>query len=175
MSDPLKIAVLATLTGVLLLGMAFGWRRRTVRAEEFLPELPPVPTLGAPHLGPLEATYLATAPADDRLARVAAHRLAMRAPAVVEVHDAGVLVRRVGAADLFLAASAIQAVTRAAGMAGTAVGRDRVVVLRWQHGDVSLDTGLLPRHPEDAARLVDAIGTNAADDNDGATTEGSGA
>lgn len=175
MSDPLKIAVLATLTGVLLLGMAFGWRRRTVRGEHLVPELAPVPALGAPRVGPLEATYLATAPAEDRLARVAAHRLGVRAAAVVEVHDAGVLVRRVGAQELFLPADTIRAVTRASGMAGTAVGRDRVVVLRWRLGDVTLDTGLLPRHPDDAARLVDAIGTNAADDNDGATTEGSGA
>ncbi len=156
MSDPVKIAVLGALLLVAYAAMRAGWRRRSGRAGAALPALPHVPLLGEPRLGPLEATYLSTAVADDRLARVAAHGLAVRAKAEVEVHDAGVLVRRRGAVDLFLPASAIEAVTRASGMAGTAVGADRVVVLRWRHDGLTLDTGLLPRHAAEIARLVDA-------------------
>jgi hypothetical protein len=175
-SDPLKIAILVALTALLLAGMAVGWRRRAARAADLVPDLPVVPPLGTPRVGPHEVTYLATARADDRLARVAAHRFAVRAPGEVEVHDAGVLVRRVGAADLFVPAGALHAVTRASGMAGTAVGRDRVVVLRWRHLDATLDTGLLPRHADDAGPLAEAAaalvahaapGTNAAGPTDG--------
>ena len=158
MSDPAKIAVLVAVLLLAYVAMRAGWRRRTARAAVVVPELPVAPTLDAPGLGPFEATYLATAVAEDRLARVAAHGLAVRARALVEVHDEGVLVRRRGAADLFLPVGAIGAVTRASGMAGTALGADRVVVLRWQLGGVTVDTGLLPRHPDDAARLVAEVG-----------------
>ena len=158
MSDPAKIAILVGIVVAAFAAMRLGWRRRTARAGAVVPELPDVPPLRAPRLGPLEATYLSTAVAHDRLARVAVHGLAVRAPAEVEVHDEGVLVRRAGAADLFVRAAAIRAVTRASGMAGTAVGADRVVVLRWTHDDVELDTGLLPRHAGDAGRIVAAVG-----------------
>lgn len=175
MSDPVKIAILAGVVVAAFTAMRVGWRRRTLRADAVLPELPAVPPLGSPRLGPLEATYLSTAVAHDRLARLAAHGLAVRAAAEVEVHDGGVLVRRAGADDLFVAAAAIRAVTRASGMAGTAVGTDRVVVLRWVHDDVELDTGLLPRHPADAGRIVAAVDdTIDADRTDaGAPNEGS--
>lgn len=158
MSDPAKIAVLAAVLLLAYAGMRAGWARRTARATTVVPALPDVPPLGEPVLGPLEATYLATAVADDRLARVAAHGLAVRARAGVQVHEEGVLVRRRGAADLFVPVGAIGGVTRASGMAGTAMGTDRVVVLRWELGGVALDTGLLPRHPDDAARLVAEVG-----------------
>lgn len=169
MSDPVKIAILAGIVVVAFTAMRVGWRRRSHRASAVLPDLPAVPSLGSPRLGPLEATYLSTAVAHDRLARVAAHGLAVRVAAEVEVHDEGVLVRRVGVADLFVPAAVIRAVTRASGMAGTAVGTDRVVVLRWVPGDVELDTGLLPRHPADAARLVAAVAelTDAGAPNEG--------
>jgi hypothetical protein len=156
-SDPAKIAVLVALLLLAYAAMRAGWRRRTARAAGAVPELPVVPPLGTPRLGPVEVTYLSTAVADDRLARVAAHGLAVRAAAEVEVHADGVLVRRRGSSDLFCPASSIQAVTRASGMAGTAVGADRVVVIRWTIGGTCLDTGLLPRHPADTDGLVEAL------------------
>lgn len=172
MSDPVKIAILVLVVVAAFAAMWSGWRRRTVRSGAVVPELPAVPPLGQPRVGPLEVTYLATAPADDRLSRVAAHGLAVRANGDVEVHGEGVLVRRVGAVDLFVPATAVAAVTRASGMAGTAVGRDRVVVLRWSHRGVALDTGLLPRHVGDGRRLVEAIEGLAGAPHDTAPTEG---
>lgn len=159
MSDPLKAAVVAVILVAAFAAMRVGWGRRVGRASAVVPELPSVPSLGRPELGPVEATYLATAPADDRLVRIAAHGLAVRASAEVEVHGAGVLVRRRGAGDLFVPASDLTAVTRASGMAGTAVGADRVVVLRWRLGGVELDTGVLPRHPAQTQALADAVAT----------------
>lgn len=173
MSDPAKIAVLAALVVLAFAAMGAGWRRRTARAGAVVPDLPVVPSLGSPRVGPLEATYLSTAVADDRLARLAVHGLAVRAGAEVEVHEEGVLVRRTGSADLFLPRGAIAAVSRASGMAGTAVGKDRVVVVRWWHHEVALDTGLLPRHPDDGPRLLDAIERLADPQHDTAPTEGS--
>lgn len=159
MSDPLKVVVVALVVAAAFALMWWGWRARAARSAALVPELPPVPdvpALGPPRLGPLPVTYLATADATDRLARVAVHRLAVRAPATVAVHDAGVLVQRVGAPDLFVPAADLLAVSRASGMAGTAVGADRVVVLRWALGAATLDTGLLPRRADDCAPLADA-------------------
>ncbi len=172
MSDPVKIAILAGIVVVAYAAMRLGWRRRAARASAVVPALPEVPALGEPRLGPLEVTYLSTAVADDRLARVAAHGLAVRAAADVEVHDEGVLVRRVGSADLFVPTWSIAAVTRASGMAGTAVGAQRVVVVRWTLDGVALDTGLLPRHPDDAGLLLEAVRSAQAADPVDAPTDG---
>jgi hypothetical protein len=172
-------ALLGVLVVVLLLAMARGWRRSAARAADVVPALPQVPApdaLGAVRAGPLEATYLATALATDRLARVAAHGLGSRCPARVTVHDAGTLVERTGVPDLFVPTADLLAATPASGVAGTAVGRDRAVVLRWRCGTVTLDTGVLPRHAADVAPLVAALGTSgsgAAADGPAPTTDGS--
>lgn len=161
MSDPVKVVVVALVVAAAFTLMWRGWRARAARSAALVPQLPRVPdgpTLGRPRLGPVAVTYLATADAADRLARVAVHRLAVRAPATVAVHDAGVLVARVGAADIFVPAADLLAVSRASGMAGTAVGTDRVVVLRWRLGAATLDTGLLPRRADDCAPLAAAAG-----------------
>lgn len=170
MSQGAGIAVLVAVVVLAFAGMWWGWRRRVARASSAVPALPAVPELGTPTVGPVAATYLASVPADDRLARVAAHRLGVRSPAEVEVHGAGVLVRRAGAGDLFVPAADLVRVDRASGFAGTAVAVDRVLVLRWRCAAVTLDTGVLARHAADRAALAAAV---AALVPAGPTTEGS--
>lgn len=167
MSQGAGVALVGVLVAALLAAMWLAWRRQERRSLVALPALPAGPVLGAPTLGPVEVTYLATAPADQPLARVTAHRLAVRAPGDVAVHDSGVLLRRAGAADLFLPAADLRWVGVTSGVAGTAVGVDRAVVVRWTCGTMTLDTGVLPRRAADAGPLADAaralVGTHPDD------------
>lgn len=78
------------------------------------------------------------------------------------VHRSGVLIARQGAPDLFVPASALEAVSLAPGMAGKFVGQDGLVVLTWTvpaAGDAPetrLDTGLRTPIAPDRATLLNA-------------------
>lgn len=152
-----QVATLAALAGVALGGMWLGWRARARRWADVGLDLPPVPPTSAPLMGPVEATYVATTPADAPLERVAAHGLGVRAPAEVTVDQGGLLLRRAGAADLYLPADRIVDATAADGIAGTALGRGRLVLVRWRAAGRVLQTGVLPRHDHDRAPLTEAL------------------
>ena len=160
MKDPLGIAALAALVVVALGAMRLGWRHRVARSEASvgpIPAVPDVAALGEPTWGPAEATYVSTTAAGDWLDRVAAHDLGVRSRADVSVHPSGVLVARTGARDVFIPAAALRDVMRSPGIAGKVVGRDGLVVLRWELDGNGLDTGLRPRHAADRATLLDAV------------------
>lgn len=141
-----------------LVAMWVGWRRRAARWSEVGADLPRTPPAGrATVLGPVEVTYLATTPVDSPLERIPARGLGVRALAQVAVDDGGVLVRRDGSADLYLPAALLVDAGPADGIAGTAVGRGRLVLIRWRSGGRVLQTGLLPRHDDDRTALTDAV------------------
>lgn len=155
----LSVTILAAFVALVGLGMWHGWRRRARESAAAVPALPAVPgDLGATRLGPLEATYVSSTTSGDWLDRVAAHDLGARSAAEVEVHDSGVLLRRRGAANVFVPAASLRAVGTAPGIAGKVVGGDGLVVLTWTAGaDRLLDTGLLVRHRAERPRLVAAV------------------
>lgn len=153
-----SIVILVVVAAAAGWGMWLGWRRRVRASTVAVPAIPAVPDdLGATRLGPLEATYVSSTTAGDWLDRVAAHDLGSRSAAQVEVHDAGVLLRRRGAADLFVPADRLRTVGTTPGMAGKFMGRDGLVVLTWDSGDRVLDTGLLVRHRSQRPALVQAV------------------
>ncbi|AEE46109.1 hypothetical protein [Cellulomonas fimi] len=162
-----SVVVLVLVAVLALWGMRAGWLGRRRRTEGLVPQLPVAPDdLGPARFGPVEAVYVSTTRAGDWLDRVAAHDLGVRSPAQVSVHDAGVLVSRTGATDVFVPAPTLRGAGTAPGIAGKVVGKDGLVVLTWQpHPDDprGLDTGLRTRHAADrpllvaaAAALVDA-------------------
>lgn len=161
----LSVTILLVLLLLALWAMRQGWRRRERRSATTVPAVPGAPAeLGTARTEPLEATYVSSTTAGDWLDRVNAHDLGVRSPAEVQVFDAGVLVRRTGAADVFVPAAQVRAVGTASGMAGKFVGRDGLVVLTWAPDTGApdgalLDTGLLVRHRADRPRLVDAVRT----------------
>jgi hypothetical protein len=159
MPDWVSYTILGVVAALAAWGMWHGWRRRARASAAAVPALPAVPgDLGATRLGPLEATYVSSTTAGDWLDRVAAHDLGNRSAAQVEVHDAGVLLRRRGAADVFVPVDRLRAVGTAPGMAGKFVGGEGLVVLTWAPGpDRVLDTGLLVRHRQDRPALVAAV------------------
>ena len=159
MPEWVSIAVYVMLLALVGWGMWRGWQRRVRSSALAVPAIPGVPDdLGATLLGPLEATYVSSTTAGDWLDRVAAHDLGNRSAAQVEVHDAGVLLRRRGATDVFVPARRLRAVGTAPGMAGKFVGGQGLVVLTWETGaDRVLDTGLLVRHRAERPALVAAV------------------
>ncbi|MDF2847117.1 MAG: hypothetical protein K0R97_1099 [Oerskovia sp.] len=167
MNLPLPVAVgIWVVIGLVLLAVVFvGLKRLTTRTAQTVPAPPAVPDgdLGEVVAGPLTAVYVSSTLAGDWLARVGAHRLGFRSNATVTVHRGGVLIARQGAPDLFLAASALEAVTLAPGMAGKYVGKDGLVVLTWTvpaAGDAPatrLDTGLRTQLAPDRATLLNAV------------------
>ena len=154
-----SISIFVVLLALAGWGMWRGWQRRARASALAVPAIPPVPDdLGATRLGPLEATYVSSTTAGDWLDRIAAHDLGNRSAAQVEVHDAGVLLRRRGAADVFVPAERLRTVGTAPGMAGKFMGGEGLVVLTWDTGtDRVLDTGLLVRHRGERPALVAAV------------------
>jgi len=166
MNLPLPVAVgIWVLVGVLLLLVVLTGRRRlAARTRDTVPVPPAVPEhLGDLRLGPLDATYVSSTLAGDWLARVGAHHLGDRSTARVSVHEAGLLVERGGAPDVFVPVAALRGVGLAPGMAGKYVGADGLVVVTWEDPEadgvaaVTLDTGLRTRLAPDRSRLVDAL------------------
>jgi hypothetical protein len=183
---PQPVAVgLWVVLGVVLLALVLTGRRRLAqRASGVVPVPPPAPApeaRGPVALGPIDALYVSSTLAGDWLARVGAHGLGDRSRAVVTVHDAGLHVARTGAPDLWVPAAAVHGGALTPGMAGKFVGKDAIVVVTWAvpaepaptppaHADlasgppveppaepVRLDTGLMPRHDHDVARLLEAV------------------
>lgn len=168
----LSVPILVVLGAALLLGMARGWRRLS-RGSSPVPPPPAVPdeaALGAPRTAALDATYVSTTRAGDWLDRVGAHGLGVRSAATVRVHDAGVVLRRRGAPDVFVPRAALRAVGTSGGMAGKVVGGEGLVVLTWVPDAGAdprgLDTGLRLRHAHEADELraatQDLIGSTPA-------------
>lgn len=155
----LAVALLVVVAVVVLAAMARSWRAKQERSSAELPALPTAPAAtGAARTGALEAVYVSTTVAGEPLLRVPGHGLGVRAPARVQVHDAGVTIERRGAPDVFVPAGDVVGVERAAGMAGKVVGGDRLVVVRWRlAGGPVLDTGLHVRHPDDREALTAAL------------------
>ncbi|WP_454048537.1 PH-like domain-containing protein [Cellulomonas sp. Marseille-Q8402] len=161
----LSVTILVVLGLALLAGMAKGWRRLQ-RGPAEVPAPPAVPDdadLGAARSEAFDATYVSSTRAGDWLDRVGAHGLGVRSVATVQVHDAGVVVRRRGAPDVFVPRASLRAVGTSGGMAGKVVGGEGLVVLTWApdagRDPRGLDTGLRLRHPRQGDELRAAVQT----------------
>lgn len=180
--QPVAVGIWVVLGIVLLALVVRGRRRMTVRSVGVVPTPPAVPApeaRGAVVLGPLDALYVSSTLEGDWLARVGAHGLGDRAQGEVTVHDGGLHVARRGAPDLWVPATAVRGGALTPGMAGKFVGKEAIVVVTWSvpaepvpaagertpgetatpaaDPQVRLDTGIMPRHEEDVARLLDAV------------------
>lgn len=153
--------VLLVVAGLSLL-MWRGWRRRAGRQAD-VPPLPPVPPdLGPVLVGPVEGVYVTTTRHGDWLDRVVAHGLGPRSRGTLTVAEAGALLVRRGAPDVFVPAGALTGARLERGLAGKVVEADGLVVLTWEHGDGRLDTGFrasqVARHDDVVEAVTGLIG-----------------
>jgi hypothetical protein len=150
------IVTLLAMGGIYLL-MWRGWKKRQARQADLLPlnEIPEGVSWGKG----FETVYVSTTSEGDWLDRIAVQGLGERSNAQVYVADAGVRVDREPTA-VFIPAEAVRGVRLASGMAGKYLRADGLVVITWQHGDRTLDTGVDPRHGTD--ELVAALEAHLA-------------
>jgi len=163
------VVTLGALIAIYLL-MWRGWRRRQAGQADIaeLPEAPagafpgaqgaaaPAGDKAAGNAAGIESVYVSTTSEGDWLDRIAVHGLGERSNAQVRVAPAGVLVER-EPADVFIPAAAIRAVRPVTGMAGKYLREEGIVVVTWQHGEHTLDTGLLPRYDADRESLLASV------------------
>jgi hypothetical protein len=124
-----------------MLGLWSGWRGRARRQSE-LPALPATPPdLGAPQAPELSGLYVGTTVATEWQNRIVVHTLGQRADAVARLGRAGAVIERQGAGTIFIPAQALLDARLEPALAGKVVGQGGLLVLRWQHGGIELDTG----------------------------------
>lgn len=136
----LLVLLCLALVVLALLGMRRGWRNRLARQAD-LPPLPSVPDdLGAPRLVST-GLYVGSTFAGSWQDRVLHGGLGVPAESTLSLHQAGLLVDRVGAAPVFVPRGLWRGARLAPGLAGRVVGEGGLLVLRWQLGAALVDTG----------------------------------
>lgn len=121
-------------------GMWHGWRRKAARQQHLLP-LPAVPdTPGQELLPPASGLYVGTTLSGDWQARVVVGQLSDRSAATLTLTDAGLLIARDGAPELFIPLGAVCEARLDSALAGKVMGEGRLFVVTWQHHDELLDT-----------------------------------
>lgn len=162
-SNGQRLLVMAGLLALVVLGwllMWRGWRRRGARQAD-LPALPPLPQEPGRQLlpEPVTAVYVGTTTSGRWLDRIVARGLGAPADAVVNVTAKGVVIARgIGQEPVWIPAETLRGWAWAHGLAGRVVPGESVLVLTWEHGGLTLDTGLFPRLGADRAALAEAVG-----------------
>ncbi|RJK96753.1 hypothetical protein [Vallicoccus soli] len=146
---------LLVVVGIVLLAWR-GWRRRAA-AQGDVPPLPEAPDDLGDGLVSAEGTYVVTTTEGDWLDRIVVHGLGVRSAAILTVAERGVLFEREGAPDVWVPAAAMRGVRLERGMAGKFVEEGGLVVITWQHGERSLDSGFRNRRAEDRDAIVAAV------------------
>jgi hypothetical protein len=134
------VVVLAAVLLLAYLAMWRGWRRRGRRHD--LPPLVPVPDAveAAPATLQASGRYFGTTVAGDWLDRVVARGLGPRSTCRLSFSGEGLdVLRPVG--SFRIPAAALRAARHDQGIAGKVVPPHGLLVVTWQHGELTLDTG----------------------------------
>lgn len=117
-----------------------GWKRRAGKHD--LPELVPVPDLKDLPEAKLDngARYFGTTVAGDWLDRVVARDLGARSSCRIRLSASGIDVIRM-AGSFRIPAAALRGARHDQGLAGKVIPPHGLLIVTWQHGDLTLDTG----------------------------------
>jgi hypothetical protein len=134
------VVILFAVLALAYLGMWRGWRRRERKHD--LPPLVPTPAVAELPPAKLQAgaRYFGTTVNGDWLDRVVARGLGARSSARLSLSGEGLDVIRV-AGSFRIPAGALRGARHDQGIAGKVVPPHGVLVVTWQHGDLTLDTG----------------------------------
>jgi hypothetical protein len=142
--------------------MYVGWKRRQARQSDVAP-LPAVPAGLADRARTegVEGSYVSTTTATDLLDRITAQGLGAGGVAHLLVTDAGsdeagVMIARTGAPDVFVPATALADVRVESIRAGKAAPH-RQLVNEWRLGDRSVATAFRPRDQHDREGLMRSV------------------
>ncbi|WP_020658112.1 hypothetical protein [Amycolatopsis benzoatilytica] len=126
---------------ICLWGMWLGWRRKARSQSARIAPFPEIPA--DPGEFQLESTgvCVGTTTAGNWQDRVVTRGAGPRSGAVWRLHPDGVTVERGGLPDFWIPRASITGIRRDSRLAGKVTGTDVLLVITWQLGDVSLDTG----------------------------------
>lgn len=157
---PARLALVLVVVGLIVLalwGMWRGWQARARRQGE-LPAPPPPVVIEQPWAGPVPGVYLASTRAGDWLDRVVVHDLGVRSRAELTAAEAGVLLAREGADDVFIPADRLRSARLDRGIAGAVYEQGGVLVLTWELGDgTALDTGFRADRTAEHLAVIEAV------------------
>ncbi|WP_228461755.1 PH-like domain-containing protein [Gordonia spumicola] len=121
-----------------------GWRKRGDRQADELGAFPETPDeLGEPVRGPHTGLYVGSTVAPSWQNRIAVGDKGDRASAELTEYDAGLLLTRQGASEIWIPRESLVAVRTENGLAGKVMSRDGVLVVRWTlPSGIEIDSGL---------------------------------
>lgn len=136
----LPVVVMFGLLALAYLGMWLGWRRRESRHD--LPPLHEAPAVADLPPAKLQsgARYFGTTVSGNWLERVTARGLGARSSARLSLSAEGLDVIRL-AGSFRIPVGALRGARHDQGLAGKVVPPHGLLVVSWQHGDLTLDTG----------------------------------
>ncbi|HUO38773.1 MAG TPA: transporter [Mycobacterium sp.] len=136
-------AVLAVVAFLAIRAMLRGWLRRAARQAALIGRLPPLPdSVGAPIIPATTGLYVGSTLAPSWLDRVAVGDLGDQAKAVLTRYPEGIMMKRTGAAPIWIPQDSITAIRTQRGLAGRVVGPDGILAIRWRlPSGTEIDTG----------------------------------
>ncbi|MBW1596768.1 hypothetical protein [Streptomyces sp. JJ38] len=147
--------------------MREGWKWRATLQHD-LPEPAAVPEdAGAAQLT-LDGRYHGSTTAGQWLDRIVAHGLGTRSRAELTLTDEGLTVLRPGARDFFVPTDALRGARLDKGIAGKVLTEGGLLVITWQLGTRTLDSGFRADHPAEHAAWVEAVTTVTTSSGDSA-------
>ncbi|MDT5132336.1 MAG: hypothetical protein QOE41_1647 [Mycobacterium sp.] len=136
-------AVSAVLAFLAIRAMMRGWLRRAQRQAALIGQLPPLPeTIGAPVIAATPGLYVGSTLVPSWLDRIAVGDLGDRAKAVLTRYPEGIMVKRSGAAPIWIPEESITAIRTERGLAGKVLTNDGILAIRWRlPSGTEIDTG----------------------------------
>ncbi|MEV4439713.1 hypothetical protein AB0K09_11945 [Streptomyces sp. NPDC049577] len=136
--------------------MREGWKwRGTLQGD--LPELPAVPDdPGEPRLT-TTGRYHGSTTAGQWLDRIVAQGLGTRSRAELTLTEQGVAVVRPGARSFLIPAAALRGARLDKGIAGKVLAEGGLLVITWQHGDRTIDSGFRSDRAAEHTAWVEAL------------------
>ena len=141
----LIIAIVAIAIWLFLVLLALrGWHNRGRRQADLVGDFPATPAdLGEPVRGPHTGLYVGSTLAPSWQNRVAVGDKGDRASAELTEYRDGLLITRHGASEIWIPRESLIAVRTENGLAGKAMSRDGVLVIRWRlPSGTEIDSGL---------------------------------
>ncbi|MFI9204362.1 hypothetical protein [Streptomyces sp. NPDC053048] len=136
--------------------MREGWKwRGTLQGD--LPELPVAPAEPGQARLEMEGRYHGSTTAGQWLDRIVAHGLGTRSRASLTLTEQGVAVARPGARDFFIPAAALRGARLDKGIAGKVLAEGGLLVITWQHGDRTIDSGFRSDRAAEHAAWAEAL------------------
>jgi len=153
----LWVLIVVAAIAATLWAMRRGWVHRQQRQAGIAEPMPLPADAGASITGPCSGRYVGSVLAGDWLDRIAVHDLGVRSNADLTVAEAGILVERQGARDIFIPCADIRGVRADRGIAGRVQERGGVLVVTWELGGRLVESGFRADVGGEQAALISSI------------------